>query len=432
VSETTPSDPVAAGPSGRPAALGFIYTAILMNTVSMGVIVPVFPTLVKSLTGQGDAGAAQIMGVFGAAWALMQLSFAPIFGNLSDRFGRRPVLLVSMFGLAFDYLVMALAPNIAWLFIGRLISGITSSSGSAAGAYVADISSPEDRARNFGRFQAAANAGILLGPALGGFLGVLDPRAPFWIAAGLAFANGLYGLFIVPESLARERRAPFRWKRANPIGAAGLLISRKGLFGLAMIVFIAQFAGASFNSIFQFYTHFRFGWGPPQVAVLLMVLSGGNILVQSLVAGRMVKLIGERGGVILGVALGIVGFAALGLAPTQPLFWGAVVIVIGANLTFPSLMSLLSKRVGVDEQGQLQGSLAILFGLSQLIGPIFFTRVFAWSIGPGAHLGLPGLSLLMGAGLICVNLMLSIIYAREPDHPTTQTPLEKPLDVPHG
>ncbi len=158
----------------------------MMNTISMGVIAPVFPVLVKNLTGQGDAGAAQIMGVFGAVWALMQLTFAPIFGNLSDRFGRRPVLLVSMFGLAFDYLIMALAPNIAWLFVGRVISGITASSGSAAGAYVADISTPEDRARNFGRFQAAANAGILLGPALGGFVGALDPRAPFWVAAGLA------------------------------------------------------------------------------------------------------------------------------------------------------------------------------------------------------------------------------------------------------
>jgi DHA1 family tetracycline resistance protein-like MFS transporter len=339
------------------------------------------------------------------------------------------VLLVSMFGLAFDYLIMALAPNIAWLFVGRLISGITASSGSAAGAYVADISTPEDRARNFGRFQAAANAGILLGPALGGFIGAWDPRAPFWVAAGLALANGLYGYFVVPESLSQERRAPFRWRRANPIGAAALLVSHKGLLGLALIVFIAQFAGASFNSIFQFYTHFRFNWGPPQVAVLLMVLSGGNILVQSLVAGRMVKLIGERGGVILGVVLGIAGFAALGLAPTQPLFWGAVAIVIGANLTFPSLMSLLSKRVAVDEQGQLQGSLAILFGLSQLVGPIFFTRVFAWSIGPGAGLGLPGLSLLMGASLICVNLVLSIVYAREPDTPS-HPPMEKPLEVP--
>ena len=433
MSETTPSPSRGFG-RGRPAALGFIYAAIMMNTVSMGVIVPVFPTLVKSLTGQGDGGAARIMGLFGAAWAMMNLIFAPVFGNLSDRFGRRPVLLVSMFGLAFDYLVMALAPNIAWLFIGRVISGITASSGSAAGAYVADVSSPEDRARNFGRFQAAANAGILMGPALGGFVGVLDPRAPFWVAAGLALANGLYGLFLVPESLSHERRAPFHWRRANPIGAGALLVSRKGLLGMAMIVFLAQFAGASFNSIFQFYTHYRFNWGPPQVALLLMVLSGGNIAMQSLVAGWMVKRIGERGGVILGVVLGIFGFAALGLAPTQPLFWGAVAILIGANLTFPSLMSLLSKRVGVDQQGQLQGALAILFGLSQLIGPIFFTSVFAWSIGPaGGRLHLPGLSLLMGAGLICVNLVLAIVFAREPDTPVEDSgPLEKRLEVAHG
>ena len=434
MSETTPAMPdvrTVAGRRARPAALGFIYAAVMMNTTSMGVIAPVFPVLVKNLTGQGDAGAAQIMGVFGAVWALMQLTFAPIFGNLSDRFGRRPVLLVSMFGLAFDYLIMALAPNIGWLFVGRMISGITASSGSAAGAYVADISTPEDRARNFGRFQAAANAGILLGPALGGFVGAFDPRAPFWVAAALALANGLYGYFVVPESLSHERRAPFRWRRANPIGAAALLVSHKGLLGLAMIVFLAQFAGASFNSIFQFYTHFRFDWGPPQVAVLLMVLSGGNILMQSLVAGWIVKRIGERGGVILGVVLGIAGFAALGLAPTEPLFWGAIAIVIGANLTFPSLMSLLSKRVGVDEQGQLQGALAILFGLSQLIGPIFFTSVFAWSIGAGAGLHLPGISLLMGAGLITINLVLAIVYAREPEHPTEGI-TEKPLDVPHG
>jgi DHA1 family tetracycline resistance protein-like MFS transporter len=313
VSETAPVQTTPAGPSGRPAALGFIYTAILMNTISMGLIIPVFPTLVKSLTGQGDAGAAQIMGIFGAVWALMRLTFAPIFGNLSDRFGRRPVLLVSMFGLSFDYLLMAMAPSIAWLFVGRVIAGITASSDSAAGAYVADVSTPENRARNFGRFQAAANAGILLGPALGGFVGVLDPRAPFWIASALAFANGLYGFFVVPESLSHDRRAPFHWKRANPVGAAALLIGRKGLLGMALILFVMQFAGSSFNSIFQFYTHYRYGWGPPQIALLLMVLGGGNIVIQSLGAGWAARRIGERGAVIAGMMLGSVGFAVVGL-----------------------------------------------------------------------------------------------------------------------
>jgi DHA1 family tetracycline resistance protein-like MFS transporter len=428
VSETTPSRPRGFG-RGRPAALGFIYAAIMMNTVSMGVIVPVFPTLVKSLTGQGDAGAAQIMGVFGAAWAMMNLVFAPVFGNLSDRFGRRPVLLVSMFGLAFDYLVMALAPNITWLFIGRVISGITASSGSAAGAYVADVSTPENRARNFGRFGAFANAGILMGPALGGLVGQFDPRAPFWIASLLAFANGLYGLFVVPESLAHERRMPFHWRRANPIGAGALLVSRKGLLGIAMIFFIAQFAASSFNSVFQFYTHYRYGWGPAQIGLLLMVLSGCGIVVQSFVAGWATKRIGERRSVILGMMVNTVGFTCIGLAANAPQFWAALAPLIVAGIAFPNLMSLLSKRVGVDQQGQLQGALAILLGASQLVGPLVYTNVFAWAITGGAWLHLPGLPMLLGSGLLLVAVGLAFAYARAPEG-ADETPDRAPDDAP--
>ena len=422
MSETTHAAIAAPKPRTRPAALGFIYAAVMMNTISMGVIIPVFPVLVKSLTGQGDAGAAQIMGVFGAVWALMNLVFAPIFGNLSDRFGRRPVLLVAMFGLAFDYMVMALAPNIGWLFIGRLISGVTASSGSAAGAYVADISTPDDRARNFGRFQAFANAGVLVGPFLGGFVGALDPRAPFWIASALAFSNGLYGLFVVPESLAHDRRMPFRWQRANPIGAGALLISRKGLLGMAGILFLAQFAGSSFNSIFQFYTHYRFGWGPPQIALLLMGLSGGNIVIQSFVAGWAAARLGERGAVILGMIINTTGFAIAGLAATASSFWVAIGVLVLSNIAFPSLMSLLSKRVDVDQQGQLQGALAILFGLSQLVGPIAFTNLFAWSVRGHGVLQTPGLSMLVGSCLIALSVGLAIAYARPVAAPPASEP----------
>jgi len=414
VSETTPAIPTAPGRRGRPAALGFIYAAVLMNTISLGIIIPVFPFLVKTLTGKGDAGAAAIMGVFGAVWALMQLTFAPIFGNLSDRFGRRPVLLVAMFGLAIDYVIMALAPNIGWLFVGRMISGVAASSGSAAGAYVADISAPKDRARNFGRFQAAANLGTLIGPLLGGFLGVLDARAPFWIAAAFGLANGLYGLFFVPESLSHERRMPFDWKRANPIGAAALLVSRKGLLGMAGILFVLQFAGSSFNSVFQFYTHYRYGWGPVQIAILLVALSGGNIVMQTFGAGWVAKRIGERGAVILGMGLGVVGFASLGLAPTAALFWAALGVIVLSGITFPNLASLLSQRVGANQQGQLQGAQAILFGTSQLIGPLAFTNLFAWSIGPGAGWHAPGLTMMAGAAMIALGVGLAIVYARPP------------------
>jgi DHA1 family tetracycline resistance protein-like MFS transporter len=399
-------------PQGRPAALGFVYVVILMNVLSQGVIIPVFPTLVKDLGHADDGQAAQITGWFGAAWALMQLLFAPLFGALSDRFGRRPVLLISMFGLALDYLIMALAPNLAWLFVGRVIAGITSASGAAAGAYVADVSTPENRARNFGRFMAAANAGIVLGPALGGFVGAWDPRAPFWVAAALALLNGIYGLLVVPESLSPERRAPFRWASAHAWGAMALLRSRPGLMGLALVIFLGQFAAMSFNSVFQFYTHYRFGWGPAGIAILLMVLGGGSIVVQSSLAGLSARRLGERGAVLAGVALSVVAYIVFGLAPNTELFWFGTALVILAGIYFPSVQSMMSDRVGVDEQGRLQGALSIFFGLTALAGPVVFTNLFAWAIGPGRSLGLPGLSFLIGAAMLVGALALAYVHAR--------------------
>ena len=429
MSETTHSGLAAPQLRARPAALGFIYAAIMMNTISMGVIAPVFPTLVKRLTGQGDAGAAQVMGVFAAVWALMNLVWGPIFGNLSDRYGRRPVLLVAMFGLAFDYVVMAVAPNIGWLFVGRVIAGITASSGPAAGAYVADVSTPESRARNFGRFQAAANAGILLGPALGGYAPLLFQhtgldltRIPFWIAAVLALANGLYGLFVIPESLGHDRRMPFHWGRANPVGAIKLLTSRPGLMGMASIMFLVWFGGSSFNSVFQFYTHYRFNFGPPQFATLLMVLSAGGIVVQSFLAGWAARILGERGAVIVGMSLNVAAFAALALAPNVTLFWAFMIVPILAGIAFPNLMSLLSHRVGVDQQGQLQGGLNVLFGLSMLIGPLTFTNIFALAVSPRLHLDLPGLPMLVGGVLTAGAVFLSVVYARPVEEPLAAEP----------
>jgi DHA1 family tetracycline resistance protein-like MFS transporter len=384
---------------------------VMMNVVTMGVTGPVFPVLVKTLGHVGDAGGARIAGVFAAAWAVMQFFFAPFFGSLSDRFGRRPVLLVSMFGLALDYVIMALAPSLAWLFVGRIISGMTSASSSAAGAYVADVSTEENRARNFGRFQAAASTGILLGPALGGFVGHFDPRAPFWVAAVLAFGNGLFGFFVVPESLSRERRMPFHWKRANPVGAFRML-GRPLLIGLAFLPFLNQFAGMSFNSVFQFYTHYRFGWGPADIGVLLMVLGGGNIVVQSFLSGEAARRLTERGAILLGLALSAIGFTFLALAPTLPLFWFGMALCIAGGIAFPSIQSLMSKRVGPDEQGQLQGALTIFLGITGFIGPLIFTNTFAWSIGDGRWLGIPGLAILLGGGMIAAAFVVALFVAR--------------------
>lgn len=428
---TYPAPPaVGAQPAERPAALGFIYAAIMMNVLSMGVILPVFPTLVRNLGHVGDGQAAQIMGLFAGAWAVMQLIFAPIFGALSDRFGRRPVLLVSMFGLAFDYLIMAVAPNIAWLFVGRLISGITAASGSAAGAYVADVSTPENRARNFGRFMAAANAGIVLGPALGGLVGAWDPRAPFWAAAALAFANGLFGIFVMPESLSKDRRAPFRWASAHLLGSATMLFGRAGLAGLATMLFIFQFAQMAFNSVFQFYTHYRFNWGAKELGFLLVVLGFGSMIVQSMLAGVAAKRLGERGAVMVGLALGAVGFGLMGFATHVALFWVGAMFLPASGICMASIQSLMTQRVGVDEQGRLQGASSLAMSGTALVGPIIFSAVFAWSIGSGQWLHLPGLSILIGSAVLVVALIVAYFVAHPAANPTVVEPHHEALIAP--
>jgi DHA1 family tetracycline resistance protein-like MFS transporter len=400
------------GLSQRPAALWFVYIAMFMNTLSMGVIIPVFPELLRQVAHADNAHAAQIGGFFGAAWSLMQLIFAPWFGALSDRYGRRPIMLVSMFGMGLDFVIMALAPNLAWLFVGRIFAGITSASGSAAGAYVADVSDPDTRSRNFGRFMAASSAGIIMGPAIGGIVGVIDPRAPFWVAAVLAFLNGLYGLFVVPESLAHERRAPFRWSSANAVGSVRLLLRYPGLFGLASVIFIAQFASMSINSLFQFYVDFRFHWGSREIGFLMMALGLGNVLVQSFLAGFTARRLGDRRAVILGMAISVVGFVAMGIAPTAILFAVAMITLSLSGISGPANQSLMVQRVAVDEQGRLQGALSIFIGLTGLVAPIMFTQIFAWGVGPGAGLGLPGLPMLVGAALMVVALAAAYVYAR--------------------
>jgi DHA1 family tetracycline resistance protein-like MFS transporter len=245
MSEQMQADMVDLAQATRPprgAAAAFIFITILLDMLALGLIVPILPKLVESFVDDDTARAARIFGLFGTAWALMQFFFSPILGSLSDRYGRRPLILLSNFGLGLDYVLMALAPSLIWLFIGRVISGITSASISTAFAYVADITPPERRASVFGKIGAAFGAGFVLGPAIGGLLGGLDPRLPFWVAAALSLLNALYGLLILPESLPRERRSQFHWKSANPVGALKLLRSNRVLAGLAVVNFIAQLA----------------------------------------------------------------------------------------------------------------------------------------------------------------------------------------------
>src|SRR6516164_7512727 len=257
-------------PSG--AAVAFIFVTILLDMMALGVVIPVLPKLIESFVNNDTATAARIFGLFGTAWALMQFLFSPIIGGLSDRFGRRPVVLLSNFGLSADYILMALAPSLSWLLLGRLISGITSASISTSFAYIADMTPPEKRAAYFGKIGVAFGAGFILGPALGGLLGGMSPGLPFWVAAGLSLANALYGLFILPESLPPERRAPFHWKSANPVGMLKLLSSKRILAGLQTANFFSQLAHVVLPSTFVLYATSRYDWDVRMVGITLAIV----------------------------------------------------------------------------------------------------------------------------------------------------------------
>src|SRR5579871_4174042 len=281
----TPADGRAAGP--RTAAVTFIFVTVMLDMLALGMIIPVLPVLIEQFRGGDTALAARTVGVFGTAWAALQFVASPVLGSLSDRFGRRPVVLTSNFGLGADYLFMALAPSLGWLFIGRVLSAITSASIPTAFAYIADVTPPDRRARSYGLLGAAFGIGFVVGPALGGVLGVLGPRAPFWVAAGFSLANAIYGLFVLPESLAREHRAVFSWKRANPLGSLSLLRSHRQLMGFAVLHFLYNLAHQALQSVFVLYAGYRYGWNSAQVGWSLAGVGVCFALVQGGLVGRV-------------------------------------------------------------------------------------------------------------------------------------------------
>jgi MFS transporter, DHA1 family, tetracycline resistance protein len=381
----------------RGAAVAFIFVTILLDMFALGMIMPILPKLVESFVDNDTASAARIFGLFGTAWALMQFFFSPVLGGLSDRFGRRPVVLLSNLGLALDYVLMALAPSLTWLFIGRVISGITSASVSTAFAYIADVTPPERRAAVFGKIGAAFGAGFILGPALGGLLGDMDPRLPFWVAAGLSFVNTLYGFLILPESLPRDRRAPFRLKSANPIGALHLLRSDPTLAGLSLVNFIAQLAHVVLPSTFVLYATYRYGWD----TICAMAVQGAGI-------GPIIKRFGERRALLLGLGCGAIGFLIFGAAPTGPLFWLGIPVMALWGVSGAALQSLTTRLVAPDQQGQLQGATSSVQSLSQMLGPFLFTLTFAWFIGGQAPVSLPGAPFLLASALLVLAILIAL------------------------
>lgn len=404
----------------RKAALGFIFATALMDVIALGLMIPVLPNLVKQLVG-GDLATATIWtGVFATTWGLLQFFCSPIQGMLSDRFGRRPVLLISIFGLGIDYLFMAFAPTLAWLFVGRLINGVTSASFSTAGAYIADITPPEDRAKNFGLIGAAFSIGFVIGPAIGGYLGEFDLRLPFIVSAGLALVNWLYGFLILPESLPPERRAAkFEWKRANPVGSLQLLRSHQDLLGLASVIFLFQLAHNVFPSIFVLYTGYRFGWTPENVGLMMMATGLASAVVQFGLVRPAVKKLGERGALMVGLVFGIAGFCIYGLASTWQMFVVGIPVFALAALIGPGVQGLMSRRVSPGEQGQLQGAGSAIMGITSIIGPLIFTRLFAWTVGHRDLVAAPGFPMLIAAALMVMALLLTVRAARAVREPIT-------------
>lgn len=396
-----------ADPPAGSAAVGFIFVTLLLDMLAFGIVMPILPKLVESFVDNDTASAARIFGVFGTAWALMQLVFSPVLGSLSDRFGRRPVVLLSNFGLALDNVLMALAPSLLWLLIGRIISGITAASVSTAFAYIADVTPAERRAAVFGRVGVAFGAGFVLGPALGGLLGNIDPRLPFWVAAALGLANTLYGLFVLPESLPRDRRSAFHWRKANPIGALALLRSSRLLFGLSAANFFAQLAHVVLPSTFVLYATYRYGWDTATVGLTLAIVGVCAMVVQGVCIGPIVARFGERRALLFGLLSGAGGFLIFALAPTGPISWLGIPVMALWGVAGAATQALMTRMVAPDRQGQLQGATNSVQSLAQLAGPFLFTLSFAYFIGDTAPFKLPGAPFFLAAALLFVAIAIA-------------------------
>ena len=388
-------------------ALGLITVISLLNAMATMTVLPVLPNLVKSFTGGDTSHAAQYVGWFTATFAGVQFFAAPVLGSLSDAYGRRTVILISALGLAADYMFMALAPSIGWLFVGRMIAGVTSASAGAVNAYIADSIPPEERAGAFGWTGAAMSSGFLLGPALGGMLGAIGLRLPFWVSAALCLAAALYGLFVLPESLPKDRRSPFRFKTANPWGAFRFLAERPQIIGLVAVLWMMTVAAQCLPPTIVLYTEARYGW-PINLAGYYLTYAGiGHLVVQSLVVRRFVARFGERTAAITGFLSTTVGFLIYASSPIGWLFFLGMPFYAMAGLVGPAVQSRLSRLVDRTEQGRLQGANASLGSLAQILGPLMFTQLFALASGPGKGTLPPGLHIYVAAAILAAGALLA-------------------------
>ena len=387
---------------------------MILDVLAFGLIVPVLPVLIRSFRDGDTAAAAATYGVFSTAWALMQFIWSPLMGVLSDRFGRRPVLLISLTGLGLDYILMALAPNLTWLFIGRVISGITAATYATAAAYVTDVTPREKRAAAYGYIGAAWGGGFVVAPAIGGFLGQWHTRAPFWVVAALTLANALYGWWVVPESLPVERRNAFSWRRANPFGSLVLIRARRGLASLFTVQTFQTVAHYSLPSVFVLYATHRYGWSLAQIGWALGFVGVCTAVVQGLLIAPLVRLLGERRSVLVGLIAETIGYAGYALAPNGMWFIAAIPFGALGGLYSASVQTLMAHRVRAEEQGELQGASSSLMGLAGIVGPGLFSGTFAIALA-AASASISGLPFFVAA-ILTATAFLVAIKATRPVH----------------
>jgi DHA1 family tetracycline resistance protein-like MFS transporter len=393
----------------------FIVVTMLLDIIGLGIIIPVLPHLVEDMLGHDASRAAEVYGLLASSYAVMQFLFAPVLGALSDRFGRRPVLLVALFGFGVNYVVMGLAPSIAWLFVARIFSGVTGASITTANAYIADISTPKNRAQNFGLVGAMFGIGFIVGPALGGLLGALGPRAPFFAAAAVVFANFVYGVLVLPESLAPEHRRPFSWARANPLGSLLALGRFRLVAGLALAFTFASLAHRGMETIWVLYTSHRYGWQPLQNGLALALVGLSAAAVQGGLIRKIMPILGERRAVVVGLGFSMLGMLLYGLASQGWMMLAVVVVAALGGIAMPAIQGLVSGHVPPSEQGSVQGTFTSLMSLTAIAAPLISSQLFAHFTRPSAPLELPGAPFFLGSLFIAVALgIVALVFHRIP------------------
>ena len=403
-------------PNPRKPAIVFIFITLVLDVTGVGLIVPILPTLIAEFHGGDESASAFTFGLLVAIYSAMQFIFAPLLGSLSDRYGRRPIILLSLLGAGLDYFLLAWAPTLAWFFLARILAGITGANFSAASAYIADISPPEKRAANFGMIGAAFGLGFIIGPALGGLLGEIHLRLPFIAAGVLTLLNAGYGLFVLPESLKKENRRRFSWKKANPVGSLRNLKKFPSVLGLSWTYFLINLAHQVYPATWVLYTSYRYGWSSKEAGLSLAMVGLMAAIVQGGLTRKVIPVLGEARTAVAGLSITGISFALYGLAPSGWMIYPLIVFSSLGGLATPAIQGLVSKPVAADEHGAVQGVLTSLAGLAGVFGPLVATFLFGSFTGEDASPHIVGAAFFFSSALAMVAIVLArISIGRNPD-----------------